>query len=317
MVASGSNPGSDDFVEVVIPSRPITNVNARMTAILEQLVRSNEAQVTMQAQHREAQLAMQEQHREQMAKSHEAQMGMQAHITSLLQAQSQLQAQVQAPPLPPVQPSTTVGTQVVIQSKEKDPNVLYEQFRKRGATEFHGTEDVLKADEWLEHIEDVFGTVTCSQKQKVSLISSMLREVAKTWWKIVSEAISKLPEVMIWETFKQQFQRKFVPEHVRQKKEAEFLHLKQGQLTVSAYVHTFLQLSKYATDLVDTEDKKVKRFLNGLNPTYKKMVLVSNKPVTFDDAIDRAYIAKEIHREKIAENESAKRSSSGSTGSWF
>ena len=78
MITSGSNPGNDDFVEVVTPSPPISDVDARMTAILEQLVRSNEAQVTMQAQHREAQLAMQAQHREQMAKSHEAQMSMQA-----------------------------------------------------------------------------------------------------------------------------------------------------------------------------------------------------------------------------------------------
>ncbi|XXG85952.1 hypothetical protein AAC387_Pa11g0946 [Persea americana] len=241
MAASGSNPGSDDFIEVVTPS-PVSDMDTRMTAILEQLVRSNE----------------------QMAKSHEVQMGMQAQITSLMQVQSQLQAQMQATPIvPPVQPPAQVGTQVVIQSKEKDPNVLYEQFRKRGATEFRGTEDVLKADEWLEHIEDVFGTVTCTQKQKVALISSMLREVAKTWWKSVSGAITALPEAVVWETFKQQFQRKFVPEHVRQKKEA-------------------------------------------------------NRPTTFDDAVDRAYTAEEVHREELAENESTKRSSGEkSTGSWF
>ena len=53
---------------------------------------------------------MQEQHREQMAKSHEAQMGVQAHITSLLQVQSQLQAQMQAPLVPLVQPPVNVGT---------------------------------------------------------------------------------------------------------------------------------------------------------------------------------------------------------------
>ena len=68
---------------------------------------------------------------------------------------------------------------MVVQSKKKDPNIMYEQFRKRGATEFYGTEDAMKADEWLEHIEDVFGTVTCTQKQKFMLNSSMLREVAK------------------------------------------------------------------------------------------------------------------------------------------
>ena len=68
--ASESNLGNDDFVEVVTHSPPISDVDARMTTILEQLVRSNEAQVTMQAQHREAQRTMQEQHRGQMAKSH-------------------------------------------------------------------------------------------------------------------------------------------------------------------------------------------------------------------------------------------------------
>ena len=83
MAASGSNPGNDDFIEVITPPH-ISDADARMTAILEQLVMSNEAQMTMQAQHREAQMTMQAQHRTQMAKSHEAQMGMQAWITSLL-----------------------------------------------------------------------------------------------------------------------------------------------------------------------------------------------------------------------------------------
>ena len=78
-MTSGS--GHDAFVKVVnegpTPSPPISDADARMTAILEQLIRSNETQVAIQAQHRE-----------QMAKSHEPQMGMQAQIASLLQVQS-------------------------------------------------------------------------------------------------------------------------------------------------------------------------------------------------------------------------------------
>ena len=173
----------------------------------------------------------------------------------------------------------------------------------------------MQADEWLEHTGDVFGTIVCSQKQKVLLASSMLRVRAKTWWKSISDTLLAAPGDHIWEYFKEQFQRKFVPDHVRQKKESGFLNLKQGQMTVSIYVHTFLQLSKNAIDLVDTEEKKVKRFLHGLNPTYKKMVLASNKPNTFSDAVDKAFTAKEVRREEIAEN--AKKSSNGTTGSWF
>ena len=103
---------------------------------------------------------------------------------------------MQASPLPPVQPPVNVGTQVVVQSNEKDPIVMYEQFRKRGATEFRDTKDVLKADEWLEHIEDVFGTVIYNQKQRDMLASSMLREVTKTWWKSVSDAFLKCQKRM-------------------------------------------------------------------------------------------------------------------------
>ena len=66
-MASGSGSGNDDFIEVVneglTPSPPILDADARFTAILEQLARSNE----------------------QMAKSHEAQMGMQAQMASMLQ----------------------------------------------------------------------------------------------------------------------------------------------------------------------------------------------------------------------------------------
>ena len=87
--------------------------------------------------------------------------------------------------------------------------------------------------------------------------------------------------------------------------------LKQGQLTVSTCVHTFLQLSKIATYLADTEAKKVKRFINRLNPLYKAIVVAYQTRATFDDAVDRAFTAEEVHREKMAMN--TKRSGN----SWF
>ena len=38
------------------------------------------------------------------------------------------------------------GTQVVIHSKEHDPNNLYDKFQKRGATKFEGKENAIQAD---------------------------------------------------------------------------------------------------------------------------------------------------------------------------
>lgn len=84
-------------------------------------------------------------------------------------------------------------------------------------------------------------------------------------------------------------------------------------MTVAVYVHTCLQLSKYATDPIDIETKKVKRFINSLNPAYRKMVVAGQKPTLFDDAVDKGYAVEEVYKEKIAMNARTKRSGS----SWF
>jgi hypothetical protein len=48
-------------------------------------------------------------------------------------------------------------------------------------------------------------------------------------------------------------------------KKNEFEDLKQGSMTVNEYVTRFTQLSCYAPDNVDTDEKKIDWFLNGLN----------------------------------------------------
>jgi hypothetical protein len=45
----------------------------------------------------------------------------------------------------------------------------------------------------------------------------------------------------------------------------EFEDLKQGSMIVSEYVTRFTQLSRYAPDNVDTDEKKHDWFLNELN----------------------------------------------------
>jgi hypothetical protein len=48
-------------------------------------------------------------------------------------------------------------------------------------------------------------------------------------------------------------------------KKKEFKDLKQGSMSVGEYVTRFTQLSCYASDNVDTNEKKQIWFLNGLN----------------------------------------------------
>jgi hypothetical protein len=60
----------------------------------------------------------------------------------------------------------------------------------------------------------------------------------------------------------------FHSHHVPQgiiKLKKEFQDLKQGSMMVSEYVTRFTQLSRYAPNDVDTDEKKQECFLNGLD----------------------------------------------------
>jgi hypothetical protein len=60
------------------------------------------------------------------------------------------------------------------------------------------------------------------------------------------------------------FRSHHVPQGVIKLKKKEFQDLKQGSMTVSEYVTRFTQLSRYAPNDVDTNEKKHECFLNGL-----------------------------------------------------
>lgn len=91
------------------------------------------------------------------------------------------------------------------------------------------------------------------------------------------------------ETFKKQLRKKFIPYHVTRQKKAGFHRLKQKLMTVGEYIHEFTRLSCFAPESIDTEEKKVDRFIEGLRPFIQKDVKMCQRPKTHDDAVDKAY----------------------------
>ena len=60
-------------------------------------------------------------------------------------------------------------------------------------------------------------------------------------------------------------------------------------MTVLEYVTKFERLSRYAPELIDTMEKKVTRFLEGLSPNIEKDAMGNTPPATFEEAMKRAY----------------------------
>jgi hypothetical protein len=72
-------------------------------------------------------------------------------------------------------------------------------------------------------------------------------------------------------------------------KKKEFVDLKQGGMIVNEYLNSFIQLSRYAHDDINTDEKKQDIFLNGLNDDIQ-FQLLNIDYVDFQHMVDKAIV---------------------------
>jgi hypothetical protein len=121
----------------------------------------------------------------------------------------------------------------------------------------------MDADDWLKSVEKKLQVVQCNNHVRVSLASHQLSGPAADWLDAYVEAHED-PESINWLEFRTSFHSHHVPQGVIKLKK-EFQDMKQGSMTMNEYVTKFTQLSYYAPNEVETDEKKQDYFLNGLN----------------------------------------------------
>ena len=140
------------------------------------------------------------------------------------------------------------------------------------------------AEDWLRDTERKLNTVDCNDDKKLRYTTYLLTGPATSWWEGV--LAMKPPEAVItWDEFKERFRNTHVPDRIMEIKRREFENLRHNDYPVLKYVREFSLLSRYATDEVDTEEKRRKRFMKGLNP-YMRMQLRLTKPTEFQELVD-------------------------------
>jgi hypothetical protein len=150
------------------------------------------------------------------------------------------------------------------QAQPPPPRDRLGDFQRTKPPTFSHSMEPMDADDWLKTIERKLQVVQCNNREKVLLASSQLIGPATEWWNAYVEAHEE-PDTINWNEFKMAFCSHHVPQGVIKIKKKEFQDLKQGSKTVSEYVTHFMQLSRYAPNEVDTDEKKQKCFLNGLD----------------------------------------------------
>ncbi|XP_039139008.1 uncharacterized protein LOC120276350 [Dioscorea cayenensis subsp. rotundata] len=140
------------------------------------------------------------------------------------------------------------------------------------APSFEGTTDLIVVEYWVKQIERTFRAMQSPDEDKVRLASYMLRNSAALWFerelRLKGEDAFKT-----WEQFKEAFYAKYFPLSRRAQMERQFLNLKQGSMTVEEYEAEFDRLSQFAPSLVEDENNKSYRFVEGLKNHIRRALV--------------------------------------------
>ncbi|XP_073268753.1 uncharacterized protein [Populus alba] len=162
------------------------------------------------------------------------------------------------------------------------------EFLKLAPPTFKGVDNSEDPQQFLDAVWRRCEAMGCTDHRAVTLASFRLEgEVAVNWYesKKGERAYSSPP--MEWKEFSEIFLERFLPESVREARSYEFEKLVQGDLTVTEYEVEFTWLSRFVGYLVPTEERKIKRFIRGLN-SYLFKAIGAHEFKTYSAVVDRA-----------------------------
>jgi hypothetical protein len=128
---------------------------------------------------------------------------------------------------------------------------------------FSHSVDPLDVDDWLKVIIKKLDITQCNDWEKALYGSTRLEGAASNWWDAYIAAHADT-NAITWQEFQENFRAHHNPLGIMKLKKKEFMSLTQGGMSVSEYRDRFTQLSRYAPEEVDTDEKRQERFLEGL-----------------------------------------------------
>jgi hypothetical protein len=170
---------------------------------------------------------------------------MQAVLQTLNNLQPNQQAhQQQAPPPPPPHQSHLAV------------------FLRTHPTTFSQAKGLMEAEDWVKGVEKKLVIAQCTNREKVLFAAHQLFGMAANWWETYCSTHADVDSIT-WNEFKARFRNHYVPRSTMKLKKKEFTNLRQGSMMVNEYLKSFIQLSTYATEDINTDEKKQDMFLEG------------------------------------------------------
>jgi hypothetical protein len=180
---------------------------------------------------------------------------------------------------------------IAVSNAQDQARSSYVKFLVTQPPTFAEARELLEADHWLRTIESMFEFLNCIENRKTLFINQQLLEDARAWW--ANFTATRPANQVEWVEFREAFRAQHIPPGIMRTKHQEFMDLQQDDWSVYDYSNLFNHLTHYASEKVDTDEKKY-HFLKdlstklqeclALNADWTFLELVSNDIIT-DDAI--------------------------------
>ena len=139
---------------------------------------------------------------------------------------------------------------------------LVMMMRDLGIRVFKGEHNTVVADKWLRDLEMNFEISRCPDNFKRQIAVNFLDKDARIWRESVTAR--NQGQMISWEAFRREFEKKYFPPEARDRLEQQFMKLAQETRSVWAYEQAFTRLRRYLYNGQDDEALMVRRFLRGL-----------------------------------------------------
>nr|ABA98150.1 retrotransposon protein, putative, Ty3-gypsy subclass [Oryza sativa Japonica Group] len=182
-------------------------------------------------------------------------------------------------------------------------------FLRSRPPEFSQTVEPVETDDFLKDVDRKLNLVQCTPIEKTLYASHQLRGPAADWWENYCNAHPE-PTNIAWDEFATAFRAAHVPESTIDMKKEEFNKLKQGNSSVNEYLSMFNKLARYAPEEVDTDKKKIRKFLKGIAVGMRLQLLAHDFP-TFQHMINKALLLEDARKEATEEYKKRKSNHQG------
>ncbi|XP_027171653.1 uncharacterized protein LOC113771250 [Coffea eugenioides] len=108
-----------------------------------------------------------------------------------------------------------------------------ERFQKFSSPKFLRGPDSNVAERWLEKMIDIFAALHYSEERQVTFAVFQWEGAVRSWWNVIRMKWDREQIPRTWVNFMLEFNAKYFPSLVQEKKEDEFIRLYQGTQTVA------------------------------------------------------------------------------------